>query len=187
MQAVTTFAEAAATGASPSLFDALGIDWRLLIIQIIAFVITVWALGKFVYPWLMKSVDQRQADIEAAAKAAHHAQEAASEAQQQTAALLAEARKEAAALVSTAKREASDIATQSEARAKETAENITKSAQEQLAQDVARARQELHNDTLELVALATSKVVGKTHTAKADKNLIVDALQDAAADAKGAR
>jgi len=82
---------------------ALGIDWRLLILQIIAFLILVFLLGKFVYPWLMKSVDERQENIEATSKAMLKAQKAAEQNKEDVAALLAEARKEAADIVGTAK------------------------------------------------------------------------------------
>ena len=58
------------TEASGDLLGALGIKWEMLLLQIIAFIILVWLLGKFVYPYLMKPVDKRQADIESSAKAA---------------------------------------------------------------------------------------------------------------------
>ena len=179
MQSLTTFAKAAeASAGEPSFFEVLGIDWRLLLIQTVAFVILVWALGKFVYPWLMKSVDERHADIEASAKASQHAQEAASNAQAETARLLAEGRKEAAAIVATAKLEARDIATESEARAQATAERITAEAKTQLQKDVDAARNALHDVTLELVAEATKKVVGKSLSGKADEALVAQAVQE---------
>jgi F-type H+-transporting ATPase subunit b len=173
-----TFA-AETADANGGLFGALGIDWRLLTLQIVAFLILVWVLGKFVYPWLMKSVDERQANIEAASKAAQKAEEAAAETQEETAKLLAQARKEAAEIVSTAKLEAAELSSTSEKKAKATAEKIVADAHEQLDKDVAAAKRELHNETLELVALATGKVVGKTFEAKADKSLITDALKEA--------
>tara|TARA_B100000678_G_scaffold61604_1_gene49923 strand:- start:3 stop:539 length:537 start_codon:yes stop_codon:yes gene_type:complete len=172
-----TFAETAETDGG--LFGALGIDWRLLILQIVAFLIMVWVLGKFVYPWLMKSVDERQANIEAAAKAAKKAEAAAAESQEETASLLAQARKEAADIVATAKLEATNLANATEKKAKATAEKIVADAHDQLEKDVAAAKRELHNETLELVAMATGKVVGKTHTVEADQALIKEALKEA--------
>ena len=59
MSVINYFAES--SSASGNVFIALGIDWRLLILQIIAFLILVWLLAKFVYPWLLKQVDERQA------------------------------------------------------------------------------------------------------------------------------
>lgn len=51
--------------ASPGLFQALGIDWKLFVEQGIAFLILVLILSKFVYPALVKSIDDRRAAIEA--------------------------------------------------------------------------------------------------------------------------
>ncbi|HWT40654.1 MAG TPA: F0F1 ATP synthase subunit B [Dongiaceae bacterium] len=172
------FAEATAPQTKGDIFTALGIDWRLLILQIVAFLILVWLLGKFVYPYLMKSVDQRKADIETAAKAAKQAQENAAETQEETAKLLAEARQEASDIITTAKLEATEMVSTSEKKAKDVAEKIVADAHSQLEKDVAAAKRDLHNETLDLVALATAKVVGETLDKKVDKTLISDAVKE---------
>ncbi len=180
MTFLQTFAETAAAEATDSnIFTALGIDWRLLILQIVAFLILVFLLGKFVYPLLMKSVDQRQADIEASAKAAKLAQENANETQEETARLLEEARATADEIVSTAKLEASELSISSETKARETAEKIVADAQVQLQKDIEAAKRDLHNETLKLIALTTEKVVRKTHTKKDDEALIAELLKEA--------
>lgn len=166
------------TEAQGDIFSALGIDWRLLILQIVAFLILVFLLGKFVYPWLMKSVDERQAKIEEAAKAATLAQKAAEENQEKVAELLDEARKQAAEIVGTAKLESAELVSASEKRAKKAADNIVADAQDQIAKDVERVRKELHNETLELVALATEKVISAKLTSASDKDLIARSLEE---------
>lgn len=166
------------TGGSEDIFTALGIDWRLLILQIIAFLILVFLLGKFVYPWLMKSVDERQANIEAAAKAAAKAQEAAEKNNEKVAELLAEARKEAAEIVSTAKQESAEIVSKSEKKAMASAEQIVANAHDQIEKDVANVKKELYNETLELVGLATEKVVGATLSKNIDSELIAKAVKE---------
>lgn len=177
MNFLTNFAETAE--ANNDIFSALGIDWRLLILQIVAFLILVWLLGKFVYPWLMKSVDERQKDIIEAAKAAKQAQEAAAHSETATAELLGQARKESAEIVATAKLEAAEIANSSEAKAKSTAEKIVADAHDQTSKDIDRARRELHDETLALISMATEKIVRKKLDSKADEALIVDALKEA--------
>jgi len=171
------FAEA--TEAQGDIFSTLGIDWRLLIIQIVAFLLLVALLGRFVYPWLMKSVDERQANIEAASKAAVKAQKAAQANQEKVAELLAEARKQAAEIVSTAKLESAEMISTSEKRAQKSAERIVADAHDQLEKDVANARKQLYNDTLELVATATEKVIGAKLDAKTDSDLIANAVKAA--------
>jgi F-type H+-transporting ATPase subunit b len=173
---LSNFAETAE--ANKDIFTALGIDWRLLILQIVAFLILVWLLGKFVYPWLMKSVDERQASIEEAAKAAKQAQESAADSEAETAKLLAEARKESTEIVATAKLEAAEIAATSEAKAKSTAEKIVADAHAQIAKDIDKARRQLHDETLQLIALATEKVVRKKLDSKADNALIAEVLKE---------
>jgi len=174
---LTNFAETAE--ANKDIFTALGIDLQLLILQIVAFLILVWLLGKFVYPWLMKSVDERQANIEEAAKAAKQAQESAADSEAETAQLLAQARKESAEIVATAKLEAAEIASNSEAKAKSTAEKIVADAHDQISKDIDKARRELHDETLELIALATEKIVRKKLDSKADAALIAEVLKEA--------
>lgn len=175
------FLETFAATAEPQgdLMSALGIDWRLLIIQIVAFLILVWLLGKFVYPWLMKSVDERQKGIEEAAKAAQAAQVSAAASEAETAKLLRQARKDAAEIVETAKLEATNFANETEARAKSTAEQIVTDAKTQIEREIDKARRELHDETLELIALATEKVVRKKLDKKADEALIAEALKEA--------
>jgi F-type H+-transporting ATPase subunit b len=175
---LTTFA-ATEEATKSDIFTALGIDWRLLILQIVAFLILVALLGKFVYPLLMKSVDERQKNIEEAAKAAKHAQESAAESQAETAELLAQARKEASEIVATAKLEASTIASNSEEKARTTAEKIVADAHDRIEKDIDKARRELHDETLDLIALATEKIIHQKLDTKADEALIASALKEA--------
>jgi len=176
MTSLSQFA-AETTSTNKDLFAALGIDWRLLILQIVAFLILVLLLGKFVYPWLMKSVDQRQEGIEAAAKATAEAQKAAEANKEAVAELLAQARKEANEIIGTAKLESAEMVSTSEKKARTVAERIAKDAHEQLDKDVVNARKALYNDTLELVGLATEKIIEKKLDKKADSELIASVVK----------
>jgi len=179
MNYLTQFAstEGAAGG---DIFTTLGIDWRLLILQIVAFVILVGLLGKFVYPWLMKNVDERQAKIEESVKAAEEAEKKAESAQEAIAKLLKDARAEAKDIVTTAKDEAAAMVADAEGKAKNRADKIVKDAHDQLSKDVIAARKALHNDTIELVAMATEKIVGKTVNEGVDKKIITEAVKEQA-------
>lgn len=179
MNFVTQFA-ATEEAASGGIFETLGIHWELLVFQIIAFLILVWVLGKFVYPWLMKSVDERQAKIEESVKAAEEAEKKAESAQDDIAKLLKEARAEAKEIVTTAKDEAAAMVADAEGKAKTRADKIVKDAHDQLEKDVIAARKALHNDTIELVAMATEKIVGKTVSDSVDKKIIAEAVKEQA-------
>lgn len=179
MNPFTHFA-ATETAASGDILTTLGIHWELLVFQIIAFLILVWALGKFVYPWLMKQVDERQAKIEESVKAAEEAEKKAETAQDEIAKLLKDARVEAKDIVTTAKDEAAAMVADAEGKAKQRAEKIVADAHDQLEKDVIAARKALHNDTIELVAMATEKIVGKTVSDSIDKKIITEAVKERA-------
>jgi len=178
METLRQFAstEAAAAGNS-DIFSALGINWMMLIFQIVAFLLLVVLLGKFVYPWLIKSVDERQDKINAATKAASEAQAAAVDAEARVEKLLKQARVEAADIVATAKLESASALAASEDKAKKRAEQIVSDAQDEIKKEVIAAKTALHNETIELVALATEKVVGKAVSSTIDESLIADALK----------
>ncbi len=175
---ITQFA-ATETGSNQDIFSTLGIHWELLVLQIVAFIILVWALGKWVYPWLMKSVDERQAKIEESVKAAEEAEKKAESAQEDIEKLLKEARKEAKEIVATAKDEATAMVEASDTKAKQRAEKIVADAHDKIEKDVIAARKALHNDTIDLVALATEKVVGNLADAKLDKKVVESAVTEA--------
>ncbi len=179
MDYLTQFA-ASETGADSDILSTLGIHWELLVLQIVAFLILVWALGKFVYPWLMKQVDERQAKLEESVRAVEEAEKKAESAQEEIAALLKEARREAKDIVTTAKDEAVAMIASSEMKAKTRADKIVKDAHEQIEKDVIAARKTLRNDTIELVALATEKVVGKAVSADIDNKIITTAVKEQA-------
>ncbi|MFZ1249689.1 MAG: F0F1 ATP synthase subunit B [Candidatus Saccharimonadales bacterium] len=174
----TQFASEAEAATNP--VKALGIDGKLLVFQIIAFLLLVWLLNKYVFPVLIKAVDDRQKAIEESTKAALHAEKNAAKAQAEIAELMTKARREAGDIVTTAKEEAASLVSRSEAKSKQQADHIVAEARQSIDKEVLAAKKALHNETIELVAQATEKVVGKTVTASVDKKLISDSLKEAA-------
>lgn len=177
MNILTQFgAEEAGSG---DVLSALGIDWKILIFQIVAFLILVWFLGKYVYPILMKTIDKRQAEIEAGTKAASDAEKKAAKAEADVDKLMKQARKDATDIVSTAREEANAALEAADAKAKSRADAIVAQAHDQIQKDVIAAKKTLHNETIDLVAAATEKVVGKTVSAKVDDSIIANAVKEA--------
>jgi F-type H+-transporting ATPase subunit b len=162
---------------SPSIFEALGLNWTLLIEQAIAFLILVWILGKFVYPVLIKSIDTRREQIEAGLKEAQESRVALEQAEAKVEEALAQARADADAILARSHQEAGAMIAEAEAKAKQHAEQIVKDARMQLETDVRKARDQLKADTVSLVAAATEKVIDEKLDAKKDASLISKALK----------
>ncbi|HEX7963181.1 MAG TPA: F0F1 ATP synthase subunit B [Candidatus Saccharimonadales bacterium] len=163
---------------SPSLFQALGLNAQLFIEQGVAFLILVFVLGKFVYPALVKAIDDRRAAIEAGLQEAKDSQEALEKAEAKVSEMLEEARKEADEMLARTHQEAASVVADAESKAKQRAEQIVADARQQLAVDVSKAREALKKDTVELVALATERVIGEKLDDRKDADLVKKALAE---------
>ena len=73
MNYLTQFANSE-TAEKADLFSSIGIDWKLLVLQTIAFLILLWFLKKFVYPSLVAMLDKREKMIEESVRAARVAE-----------------------------------------------------------------------------------------------------------------
>lgn len=171
-----------ADAANPNLFQALGLNVQLLVEQGLAFLLLVFVLGKFVYPALVKAIDDRRAAIEAGLQEAKESQEALEKAEAKVTELLEEARKEADDILARTHQEAASVVADAETKAKTRAEQIVADARQQLNVDVTKAREVLKKDTVELVALATERIVGEKLDDRKDADLVKKAL--AAAEEK---
>ncbi len=170
---------ASAEGASDNLFSALGIDAQMLTFQMVAFVVLVVLLGKFVFPVLMKAVDERQSKIDEAGRAAEQAEKKAEEAQAKIESTLKKARAEAADIVTTAKNEATQMIEKAESQAKSRSERIVAEAQEDIQKDVIAARKALEKDTISLVKKAAGLAVAGVADDKLDAALIKKSVEGA--------
>jgi F-type H+-transporting ATPase subunit b len=171
--------EATHVSQNSDLFSALGIDGRLLLLQAAAFLVLVFILGKFVYPYLLKALDVRRAQAEETALNAKKAEEALAQVEQKVADILRSARAEAGDMIDRSQKEATSIVEEAEDKATKRAEHIVTEAKAQLDNDIRTARETLKQETTALVAYATEKVVKQKVDAKKDASLIESALKEA--------
>lgn len=161
------------------LFTSLGIDWKLLTLQIVAFLVLLAILRKWVYPPLVSMLDKREAAIKASAEAADKVQKAADQAEADVAALMQKARRDAAGIIANAKTEASTMISTAEDRSKKRADALVAAARSDIENEVKSARNQLYNETVDLVAMATERVIGKTMSDAVDGDLIKSSLKEA--------
>lgn len=178
LKQLATATETATPAVEGGLLGVLGIDLTMLLIQIAAFLVTLFLLGKLVFPWLMKSVDERQEKIESISKAASDAQSATLDTEKRVAKMLNKARAEASEVITSAKAESAAMISAAEEKSRKRAEQIVADAQAQIDKDIIAAKKALHNETIELVALATEKIIGKKISGSIDNSLIAEAIKE---------
>jgi F-type H+-transporting ATPase subunit b len=158
------------------LFTSLGLNWQTFILDGLAFLVTVWVLGKFVYPHLVKALDAKQGELEAAVRLEDEAKQSLTKAQAQADEILAKARNGADEVLAVAKEQTSAQLEAAKAKATAQGERIVAEAREQLTKDVNAARQTLKKDTAQLVADATETILGEKLDTKKDADVIGRAL-----------
>lgn len=164
-------------GEGGDLFGALGIDWTALLLQMISFIILVVILAKFIYPPIAAMLDRHDKKAEEAMKAAEEAQKHAAESEAKTAELLEKSRVDAAGIIEAARTESAEIIAKAEEDAAARAENIIANARSDLERDVEQAREALRAEMVELVAMATEKVID-TKIDKQDEKIINSVLKE---------
>ncbi len=165
--------------AKPGLFESIGIDWKLLVLQTIAFIILFLFLKKYVYPSIIKTLDEHEKNIREASDMANQAKRDAEKTEAEVEKLLSKARKDAKDIVSNAKDEATAMVEASDKKAKAKAEAMLENARDDIAKEILSAKKALRDETLSLVADATEKVALVKTDEKTDADIIKRAVEEA--------
>lgn len=144
------------------LFDAFGIDWKLLLAQLVNFGVLFVALTWLLYKPVMKTLDERRAKIAQGVEDAERASEKLASADEEAATRVGKADAEAEALVASAREAASAektrIVKEAEARAVAVAADADARAKEAAAKMLRESEQEIAR----LAILAAKKSLEQT-------------------------
>lgn len=159
------------------LLTALGVDWRALILNALAFLVIVYILGTWVYPLLTKALDNKAHQLDEAARLEQEAKDRLIEAEHKVAAQLREARQTADEMLALAREEAAATAKTATEQAETAATRLVDEARRQLARDTEHARRSLAAETARLVASAAGTVLEQRLDDTSDQELIERSLQ----------
>lgn len=127
--------------------------------QSIAFLVFVWFCWKFIWPFLMQAMRERQQTIadglENAAKAERDLEQAQARAEQ----ALEEARAKARGIVDEARGQAAQMVENAKTEAESERERILAAAEADAAQEVNRARESLRADVAALAVAGAEKIL----------------------------
>jgi F-type H+-transporting ATPase subunit b len=165
------------SGGIGSLFTALGLNAQLLVVNLVAFLLVAWILGKFAFPSLIKALDAKKDELEAAARQEREAAVKLEAASKQADQVVGEARQAADEILASAKADAAAQIDAARTKATEQGERLIAEAREQLSRDVLAARKELKAETAKLVADAAGMVLNQKLDGQADRDLIDRSLE----------
>ena len=143
-----------------------------LIAQLVSFAVFVWFTMKYVWPPLVKAMDERKAKIAeglAAAERGQHEQELAEKRAKDT---LHQAKQQAAEIKANAEKQAAMIVEEARDKAKEEGHRQLVAAQAEIAQEINKAREGLRAKVAELAVLGAEKILRKEINADAHKDIV---------------
>jgi len=159
------------------LIKTFHIDLKLLLAQVVNFVIVLWVLYKFAYKPILKTLNDRTSKIEKGLKDAETANKKVLEIEEREKEMLANAKKETQVIIAKAEETAKKNKDEIIIEAKTQADKILEDAKKKIEDEKVKMVQEVKVEISGLVISATEKVLGEKLDEAKDNELINNALK----------
>lgn len=145
-----------------------------LIGQMITFAIFVWFCMKYIWPFLIKAMEERNQRISEGLAAAQQGQKDLEEAQTRVSESLNEAKQQAQEIINQAQKRANEIVDEAKDAARDEADKIKASASADIDQQVNAAREELRKEVSSIALAGASQILQREVDAKAHAKVLDD-------------
>lgn len=156
---------------------ALGIDAKVLLIQLITFVLVYLVLKKFAFTPILNILQKRRDLIEQGVELGEQMKREKAALDEKVEETLAGARTEADGIIANAQEASRQTIREAEDKAQEKATGIMKDAEARIVSDTQRARKKLEGELVGLISDATEAIIDEKLDAKKDAQLIDRALK----------
>ena len=157
-----------------------GVEPVLLLAQIVNFAILLFILKRFLYKPILKVLEERKNKIATSMKQSEQIQKKFEEMEIKQQEILDNARKESTQIVDEAKSEAKTLSSQIQTEASNQADQTLKRVQETLDHEKQKMVSEAKKEIVNVVTLATQKVVGKVMTKRDKDQIVTEVLNETA-------
>jgi F-type H+-transporting ATPase subunit b len=140
--------------------------------QTIVFLILIWFSVKFIWPPLLKAIEDRQKKIADGLAAAERGQNELHRANDEAATIVNEAREKALKIVDQANRRSNEIIEEARATALSEGQRLVGDARQEVALEQARARDTLRKDVAKLAVAGASRLLEREIDPAAHAELI---------------
>jgi F-type H+-transporting ATPase subunit b len=160
------------------LLSKLGIDWRLLIAQLVNFLILLFILYKFLYKPVLNLLENRREKIEKGLKDAEKMGEELEKIKALREEEIKKAKREAQEIIERAQKTAESAGREIKLKAKKEVEKLIDVAKNQIIDEKEKMLAEIKNEASTLVVAAAERVVGKVIDVKAQQKLIDETIRE---------
>lgn len=149
-----------------------------LVAQLVVFFILAWFTMKFVWPPIMKALDERAAKIAEGLAAAERGRQNLDLASKHSAEAVREGKQKASEIISHAEKQAAQIVEEARAKAKVEADKIIADAKVEIDHEATRVKEELRARVAELAVTGAEKILRREINASAHADLLTSLQQD---------
>lgn len=165
--------------------DALGINFGFLIAQIINFTLIFLLLRALVWGPLLRTIDQRRADIEKGLEDARIAAEARANAEKEAENIKAAARAEAQKIVADARGRGEEAGKDVLAKANTDAEAIRSEARVKAEEERSQLLSDMRGQVISLAMAAANRLIGESIDEKKQQQIVTDFFSKSPENVKG--
>ena len=161
------------------LIQHFGIDWKLLLVQVVNFFILLIVLKKFAYQPILQMLRKRREDIEKGVLMSAEARIRLEGAEKEREAILATSHRESLALVTAAEATAEKRKEEVLADATKKTERIVADAKRTIQEERSRIEEDVYHSSRALVEEGIKRLLGRLPERERDHELINEALREA--------
>lgn len=158
------------------IFEAFGLDIKILIAQLVNFGVLLFLLWKFGYKPMFKLLDERKNKIEAGIENAVKAETKLKEISEEEKKLMIEAKKEAAKILDEARVMAEESRKRNIDKTKEEIGQLINQEKENMRQEKAEILKSINREVADLVMATVEKVIEEKMSGAKDEELIKKAI-----------
>ncbi|PLX24871.1 ATP synthase F0 subunit B [Candidatus Parcubacteria bacterium] len=160
------------------ILELFGIDWKLMLAQLINFAIVVLVLWKFAVKPLTETMDKRNKEIEQGLFDAEKAKEKLEKVEEEVKEQLQETKREAAVILDKARQQSEENKQASVGKTKEEVEALIKKAKIQIESEKDSMVAEVKSEVAKMIVTALEKILSEGLSKDLDKKYIDKVLKD---------
>jgi F-type H+-transporting ATPase subunit b len=173
---VQLYFAAESSGGSP--LDALGVNGKAFLIQLITFVLVLLVLKRFAFKPITRLLAERRKVIDDGVKMGLEMEKERAKLEADTAQIMRDARSEADKIISNGQKEAREIIREAEKAGQRKVDTMLADAEARIAEETQQAKRKLEKEIVGMVSEATEAIVEEKVDATKDAKLIDKALKD---------
>ncbi len=160
------------------ILNLFGVDWKLMVAQLINFAIVVFILWKFAIKPLMATMEERNKEISKGLDDAKSAAERLDQVEQEVKDKLNKVKQEAAVVLDKARKQSESERQTTIDKTKEEVANVIAKAKEQIASEKDAMVTEVKAEVADMVVTALQKILSEKLSKEIDQKYIDQVLKD---------